>query len=222
MTFSDWQKQEASGYRKGDYELVKKAKDGQQAIIDEFKNEFAPADLQNARQLWAQSSALDKVDRALKTKSVLQPTPANLRPTGVPDQQVINGKNFAKAVADLKNKGTLQAAGLTHEHITALQDLGTLLEKGENVHKLSRLVAGGGALAEALGLVTHPVAAATAAGAAIPGYVVSRLLGRVMTDPTFAAKVVKGLQVGQRVAPAATANLYRQTAGALSGSSATQ
>jgi hypothetical protein len=83
--------------------VIPKAKDAQQEIIDRYKDEFAPADLQNARRLWGQSSALDKVDKALSTKSVLQPTPVELRPKGVPDPQAINGKNFSKTIAGLKH-----------------------------------------------------------------------------------------------------------------------
>jgi hypothetical protein len=171
-------------------------------MVDEFAGHFAPNDLNKARAAWKQSLAMDRVDSALKTKAVFQPTPANLRPEGAPDPGVLNGKAFSKTILDLKTKGTLQAAGLTPEHIQALQDLGTLLENGANVHRLGKLVAGGGALAEAIGLVTHPVAAGTAAAAAVPAYAMSRLLGRVMTDQKAAAMAVKALQAGQRIVPA--------------------
>jgi hypothetical protein len=60
-------------------------------------------------------------------------------------------------------------------------------------------------LAEAIGLVTHPTGAGAAAAAAVPGYAMSRLLGRAMTDPKTAATAVKALQTGQRIAPAAAA-----------------
>jgi tetratricopeptide (TPR) repeat protein len=49
MKFSDWQKQERSAYRRGDFEAVQKAKAAQEKILDTFKDQFDPNDLQNAK-----------------------------------------------------------------------------------------------------------------------------------------------------------------------------
>src|SRR5258708_38999205 len=79
---------------------------------------------------WSQAKALDKLDRNLNTKSILQPTPEELRPSNAPDPGYINGKQFGKQILALRNNGSLRAAGLTPEHIQSLQNIGTLLERG--------------------------------------------------------------------------------------------
>jgi hypothetical protein len=73
-----------------------------------------------------------------------------------------------------------------------LQDLGALLEKGDNVHEFGKLIK-----------VAKAVAGGPASGFA--GYGASAVLGRIMTDPEFAAKAVKALQTGRKVAPAVAA-----------------
>jgi len=146
MTFSDLQKKESASYRNGDIEAAKKAKAAQADILDRFKDEFDPKDLQNARANWKQASALQDVHDALNGKSVVGPTPVEFRPKGV-DPGYINGKAFSKQILALSNDGTLTDAGLTPEHIQSLQDLGTLLEKSANVHKfgvLGKVIEGAG------------------------------------------------------------------------------
>jgi len=207
MTFSDWQKQESGAYRRGDYEAVQKAKAAQDQIIDKYKDQFAPTDLQNARANWRQASALDKVDKSLNTKSVIGPTPVEFRPKGTvtPDPGYINGKAFSKQIFALDNNGVFDDAGLTPEHVQSLKDLGTLLEKSANVHKVGQLARltemGGGGLTAVL----HPTAAIVGAKAALPGYLAYRFLGRAMTDAAFADNVVNVLKAGEPVAPIVSA-----------------
>lgn len=206
FTFSDLQQQERSAYRRGDYDAAKQAKFEQEKLLDKFKDRFDPKDLENARANWRQASALDDVHDALTSKSVLQPTPVELRPTGRPDPGYINGKGFSKTILQLRNDGTLAQAELKPEHIQALEDLGTLLEKSGNVHKLPA--------------VYKALKAVAGVGSVGTGYAASALLGKVMTDADVAAQVVKALQSNK--APAAAANAYRIYAGAsgpLSGAS---
>jgi hypothetical protein len=217
VKFSDYQKQEKLAWRRDDYDAAMKARAAQENILNEFSDQFDADDLAKAKSAWKQSIALDRVDNALEAKSVLQPTPVNLRPQGVPDPGVINGKNFSKQILDLRNKGVLSDAGLTPSHIQSLQDLGSLLEKGSNVHRLGKLVTGGGLVAEGIGLAVHPVAAGTAAAAAVPGYAMSQVLGRAMTDAAFNAQLVQWLRTGARIAPVATSQTARTVYNGASG-----
>jgi hypothetical protein len=139
--------------------------------ISTCAGEFEPTDLQNARANWSQAKALEKLDRNLNTKSILQPTPEELRPSNAPDPGYIDGKQFGKQILTLRNNGSLRAAGLTPEHIQSLQNIGTLLEHGNaSPSSMSQIL-------QFAGKVSKKVPGAQ--------YVVSRL----MTSPTFAARV---------------------------------
>jgi hypothetical protein len=199
--FSDIQNVEKSAWRRGDVQAAFEAKGKQQAIIDEFKDQFAPDELTKARAAWSQASALDRVNTALNTKSVLRPSPVEFRPKGAPDPGMIDGKAFSRQIIKLRNDGVLTSAGLTPEHVQTLEDLGSLLENSANTRKLNRLVLGGGAAAELFGLAVHPAAAVSAATAVVPGYAMSLFLGRAMTDPAFAETAIKALKAGARIAP---------------------
>lgn len=210
MKFSDWQKEESAAYRRGDIEAAKKAKDALAKILDTFKDQFDPKDLKNARANWRQASALQDIHDSLNTKIVVGPTPVELRPKGIPDPGYINGKAFAKQVLKLTNDGTLTSAGLTPEHIQALQELGTLLEKSANVHKfgqLARLTELSGA---GLGILLHPAATLPAAKVAVPAFVASRVLGRVMTNAAFADGVVNVLRGAESVVPAVAEQMEQE------------
>lgn len=209
--FSDWQKQERAAYRRGDFDVAQKAKAEQERIIDRFKDQFNPRDLQTARENWRQASALEDVHNTLNKKSVVGPTPIDLRPKGVPDPGVIDGKNFAKEILKMANDGTLQKAGLTPEHIQSLQDLGSLLENGGAQRRFSRLLTPkNAAAAEAIGLILHPPSAVAAAKVAAPAYAASQALGKIMTDPNVAAGIVSALKTGAKVGPGVSANAYRR------------
>jgi len=206
MKFSDWQRQESAAYRRGDIEAAKKAKDAQAKILESFKDQFAPKDLQNARANWRQASALQDIHDSLNTKSVVGPTPVNLRPKGT-DPGYINGKAFSKQILALSKDGTLRNAGLTPEHIQSLQDLGTLLENSANVHKfgqLAKLTELGGA---GLTAVLHPAAAVAGAKVAVPAYLAQKALGRVMTNPETAETFVNLLRGAGVVIPATAAQV---------------
>jgi hypothetical protein len=177
-------------------------------IITKYKDQFAATDLQNARANWAQASRLDRIDKALNTKSVIGPTPVEFRPKGI-DPGYVNGKAFSKQIYALEQNGAL--ADLTPEHIQSLKDLGTLLEKSGNVHKfgqLAKLTELGGT---GLTGVLHPTAAIAGAKAALPGYLMYRALGRVMTDPEAASTVVNLLKASEPVAPVVSAQSIEQS-----------
>jgi hypothetical protein len=209
MTFSDWQKQESGAFRRGDIEAAKKAKAAQAAILDQFKDQFDPKDLQNAKTNWRQASALQDIHDALNAKGVVGPTPVELRPKGA-DLGYINGKAFLKQILAMSKDGTLARAGLTPEHIQSLQDLGTLLEKSANVHKfgqLAKLTELGGA---GLTAVLHPVAAVAGAKVAVPAYLAQKALGRAMTNPETAETFVNLLRGAGVVAPAIAAQVTNE------------
>src|SRR5439155_12281985 len=151
---------------------------------------------------WRQSSALEKVHDSLNSKSVVSATPVKFRPTNTPDPGYVKGKAFSNNIRDLKDQGLLKEAGLTPSHIQSLQDLGTLLENSASVKPFGKFLKGGGALFEIGSAVVHPAAALAGLKAAAPAYIASRALGKIMTDPKFAAAAVKALQssVGPAVA----------------------
>jgi hypothetical protein len=64
-----------------------------------------------------------------------------------------------------------------------------------------------GALGEAGAAVLHPGAAVAGAKVAVPAYLAQKALGRVMTNPATAAKVVDLLKGIEVVAPAAAAQV---------------
>jgi len=198
MKFSDWQKQEQSAVRRGDFEAATKAKAEQEKLIEKYSNEFDPTDLKNARANWRQSVALDKTHAALNTKAIVQPTPINFRTEGVPDPGYIRGKNLSKAVLALSKDGTLETAGLSAQHIQALQDLGALLEKSGTVQEQ------GGVLGKALKAAKVAAGGPMTAGG---GYAASRTLSKMMTDENAALKVVAALR--SAVGPSAAAQATR-------------
>jgi hypothetical protein len=198
MTFSDYQQQERGAFRRGDIQAAKEARAAQENILTQYQNQFNPDDLQAARTNWRQASALDDVHDSLNSKSVVGPTPVKLRPVGSPDPGVINGKNFSKEILKLANDGTLQRAGLTPDHVQSLQDIGTLLEKSavdkpdslNKAFKVAKVAVGG------------PATGGT-------GYLASLGLGKIMTDPAAAAKVLKAVQGTAKVAPSVAAQATR-------------
>jgi hypothetical protein len=104
-TFSDLQKEERLAFRAGNFDAADRARAQQEALLDKYKDQFDPGDLSEARSLWRQGAALDKVHGALNNLSVVGPTPIELRPTNVPDQGYINGKGLAKSIRTLNQKG---------------------------------------------------------------------------------------------------------------------
>ncbi len=189
MKFSDWQKTERSALRRGDYEQAAKARGQQEALMSKYANEFDANDLSNARANWSQARNLEDLDKKLSTKSILQPTPEELRLSNAPDPGYINGKQFGKQILALRNNGSLRAAGLTSEHIQSLQNIGTILERGNvSPSSMSQIL-------QFAGKVSKKVSGAQ--------YVVSRL----MTSPTFATKVEGALK--SPTAIAAGSNVVR-------------
>ncbi len=180
QTFSELQKQERSAYRRDDFETAQKARDAQEAVLDRYADQFKANDLKGARSLWRQASALDDVHDALNGKTVVGPTPIKFRMKGAPDPGYIYGKNFAKQVQALKTDGALARAGLAAQHVQALQDLGTLLEKSGAVQQADLVSKAAKAVKIAAG----------GPGTLGAGYVASRLLGRILTDPNAATTML--------------------------------
>jgi hypothetical protein len=197
MKFSDWQKAERSAIRRGDYEAASKAKASQEGLIAKYANQFSPTDLQNARANWRQASTLEDIDRKLNTKSILGPTPENLRPSNAPDPGYINGSQFSKQILALRNSGALKQAGLTSQHIQSLQNIGTLLERGNvSDSQMSQIL-------QLAGKFSKKVSGA------------QYLVGKLMTSPTAAAVVESTLK-----SPASTAVVCRTLRSALMPSDA--
>ena len=98
----------------------------------------------------------------------------------------------------MANDGTLKQAGLTPEHVQSLRDLGTLLEKSNDTHKMAPLMK----------LLLHAggvEAALHTGGAAAGGYAMSAALGKIMSNPELADTLVGALKTGSVVAPAVAA-----------------
>jgi hypothetical protein len=190
--FSDLQKQERAAFRRDDFEGAQKARDAQEAVLTKYADQFNAADLKNARSLWRQAGALDDVHDSLNSKSVTGPTPVRFRPQNAPDPGYISGKNFARQIQALKTDGTLAQAGLTPSHIQALQDLGTLLEKSGGVQQADLIAKAAKAVKIAAG----------GPGSLGTGYLASRILGRILTDPNAATTALQAMKTSAPVASA--------------------
>ena len=192
VKFTDLQKQERAAYRQGDIETANKARSAQENILNRYQSQFGPDDYSNARANWKQASALEQAHDALNSKGVVTSTPVKFRPPN--DPGYIKGKNFANTVLSLKNDGTLKDAGLTPAHIQSLQDIGTLLEKSSNVHKLHPLI--------------RLVEATAGTGSAGTGLAASHFLGSLMTNEKLADNVAAILRSG--VGPAIISQSYQR------------
>lgn len=213
MSFSDLQRAERSAFNKGDFDAVTKYQREQDKIFETFKNQFADPDAyQNARRMWRQASALDKIHDTITSKGVMESTPNDLIPKGSPDPRYIKGKQFSDTLLHLRDTGLLKEAGLTAQHIQDLQDIGRLLKKSGEVQSTNQLM-------NLLKVGTK--VAVGGIGTAGAGWGASAVLGKIMTDADAAAKAVKALQAAQRVVPAMNANVYQEAVSALGGPSAT-
>ncbi|MFL6437710.1 MAG: hypothetical protein ACJ71Q_09035 [Terriglobales bacterium] len=210
MTFSDLQRAERSAFNKGDFDAVTKYQREQDKIFETYKDQFSDPDAyQNARRMWRQASALDKIHDTVTAKGVMESTPNGLIPKGAPDPRYIKAKQFTDTILHLRDTGLLKDAGLTPQHVQDLQDIGRLLRKSgeiQNTNQLMKVLKVGTKIA-----VGGPATAGV-------GYGASAVLGKIMTDPKAAATAVKVLQ--SSAFPAAAANLYCQAASALGGPAA--
>jgi hypothetical protein len=187
--FSDLQKQERAAFRRDDFEGAQRAREAQEAVLTKYADQFDPNALKNARSLWRQAGALDDVHDSLNSKSVTGPTPIKFRPQNVPDPGYISGKNFARQIQALKTDGTLAKAGLTPSHVQALQDLGTLLEKSGTVQQADLIARAAKAVKIAAG----------GPGSLGTGYLASRVLGHILTDPNAATTALQAMKAAAPV-----------------------
>src|SRR5690606_25413817 len=146
-----------------------------------YQDQLAADDYANARKNWSQSKALDKIDKALKTRSVVKPTPEKFIKAGESDPGYIDGLAFRKAVHDLESKGVFAKAGITPEHVKQLRNIGLLHERSGNIQKNT------GGLMQVLKVAKVIHAPVKAIGA-------EWLLGKLMTNPEAAPGTIKVLK----------------------------
>jgi hypothetical protein len=175
-----------------DWAKVADARAQQDKIFEKFKGQFAGDELKTARANWRQSSALDSVQESLD--KAVHPTPVELAKPGQPDPGYINGKQLRERLLDLKQSGELDAALKDPKHIQALNDLGILLEKGNNVQKLNQVVK----------LFAHGLGIASVG----TGELLSSGLGKILTNEKITSHLVRGLR--SPLAPAAIAALMQK------------
>jgi hypothetical protein len=177
------------------------AMDKQNQIFDDYKDEFEPGALAKAKADWKQSQGME--DLRVRFNRAVHPTPVELTTQGQPDTGYVNGKTVRESITDALQKDTrgeneFERAGFTPQHVQTMEDIGRLLEKGSNLHKLNPIVkllfSGAQGAAHPAGLL------------AVPGeYVASKVLGRVMTSPAGSGVLLKGLKSGASVAAIANA-----------------
>ena len=196
--FSEAQK-DAEDYRR-DYTYAgragyRAALDEQDAIFNKYADQFDSGTLAKARADWAKSQGL--LDLKARFDTAVHPTPVELTTAGQPDLGYINGKTLREAITDAMQKdkygkNEFERAGLGAKHVQDLEDLGRLLEKGNNLHRLNpimKLVAHGGM--GVFGLLGHPM---EATGLLSGEYAIGQVMGRLMTNPKATATLVKGLK----------------------------
>jgi hypothetical protein len=188
--FTKAQQLERLGRRADDFEAVQKGRDTQQQILENYKDQFSGPELQQAKANWRQSSALDSFQDSIDKST--HPTPLELYKEGQPDPGYFNGKQLRERILDLTQSGELQAALKDPKHVQDIQDLGRLLENGNNVRKVSDITKGLAAVGQGATAILsgHPAGAAAIAGE----FAVSKAMGWVMTQPKAAALLVKGLR----------------------------
>jgi hypothetical protein len=190
--FTKAQQLERLGRRADDFEAVQKGRDTQQQILEKYKDQFSGPELQQAKANWRQSSALDSLQDSIDKST--HPTPPELYKEGQPDPGYINGKQLRERILDLTQSGELQTALKDPKHVQDIQDLGKLLENGNNIRKVSDitkglLAVGQGATAILAG---HPAGAAAIA----TEYAAAKTMGQVLTSAKFSNLLVKGLRSG--------------------------
>jgi hypothetical protein len=204
--FTKAQAKARAALRMRDFDAYESAQATQQAIFDQFADEFQGDTLPKAKLDWRRSSALDSL--ATRFNRSIHATPEGLLAKGEQDYGYINARQFREAVIDAEQKGELDKAGFTGEQIGNLETFGRLLEKANTVKKFSALTrhilrAG---LAGATGHAT--TALETFGGTMAVEAGVGAVLGRIMTSPDALNTLIRGLTAGQKLAPLAQAINY--------------
>lgn len=196
--FSEAQEDAANArqdYTAAGRKAYREALDRQESLFTKFQSEFEPGALDKAKAEWKQSQGLD--DLRVRFNRSVHPTPVELSKTGEPDIGYVNGKTFRESITDglqkdQYGKNEFERAGFTPKHVQTIEDLGRIMEKGNNLHRLNpimKLVAHGGM--GAIGLLGHPAEAATILGGE---YLIGKVLGNIMTDPEASGILLKGLK----------------------------
>lgn len=169
----------------------------QDAIFDEYKDQFTPDQLKQARADWKQSQGME--DLRVRFNRTVHPTPIELAQPGKPDIGYVNGKTFREQIVDAAQNGEFERAGFSPSHIQLLEEIGKSLENGNNLRKLNPLLRGiayGGGGTEAIYAIGlhHPGMLAVEGGAAGGSFIASKLLGKILTNPQAAETFAKALR----------------------------
>jgi hypothetical protein len=209
--FSDAQEDAANArqdYTAAGRKAYREALSKQDALFDEYKDQFDPGALDKAKADWKQSQGLE--DLRVRFNRSVHPTPVELTTHGETDNGYVNGKSLRESITDALQKdqngeNEFQRAGFSPAHVQTMEDLGRIFEKGNNLHKLNpivKMLAKGGAVTA--GALTHPIAT----GVAIAGdYGAGRIMGKILTTPKAAQTLTAGLK--GTVSAASIANALR-------------
>jgi len=188
--FSDYQRMANMAGKAGNFELKKAAVKAQEEILDRYETEFKPDEYKKAKALWRQGIGLDEIsDRIFGSKSIIHPTPPELLEGKTLDPGYVQGKALSSELLQMRQDKLFEKAGLSADHVQALQNIATTLAKGNNTSKMNAIVK----IAAGFAAAGHPGPGVGALGGT---YVASRVLGKLMTDPRAAIAVDKILETG--------------------------
>lgn len=174
----------------------------QNALFDQYKNQFPDGDLDQLKADWRQKSGLDEL--ATRFNRSVGPTPAELTTKGQADLGYVNPTTFRNAIIDASQNGEFEKAGFTPEHVQSLEDLGRVLEKAKVTTGLNATL---GSIAKYLGRRAVGSAVGGAIGG-VPGailgavaehggeWLAGKVLGKIMTDPPAVRTLTVGLATG--------------------------
>jgi hypothetical protein len=208
-TFSDLQKQESTAYRQKDFETVNEVQQKMSDLKAKYADQFQPGEIDRADTLYSKGTAMNKIQKSVINGSVSR-TPVEFATEGQPDPGYIRGGSLAERIRKADSNGLFNKAGLTDEHVQALQDLATTLEKGTvkydpSFNALIKTIAkksvGGGIGGTVGGLVGGPVGAFVGTGVGALAewggeYLVSKGLGKILTSVPATRTLAAGLAAG--------------------------
>lgn len=160
---------------------IAKAEDGMftKHGIDDGKTSLGAA-----RDAWKKASTMEELDSRIN-----RVTDTMLGDAGVdaPLQRQVKGAGLLKQLEQMDPKDLKLAVG-SADHIADLKKIGALLQNGQNVAKVSTALKFLRA-SRVFGVFHHPLAIASTEG-------LSYVMGKVLTSPTMAGKLARGLKAG--------------------------
>ncbi len=132
---------------------------------------------------WRKFVNLQKVAKSFDTAYV--PTP------GEADAGYVNPTTLRAKIADLRQNGTLKAAGFSGNHIQTLDEIAVRMQQASERIRIGRVAT---ALSADLGV--HTIGTAATAKLAVPAMALRFLVGKALLNPNVAGTLLRGLKAG--------------------------